>query len=163
MTQPDPQQAARPAAGTLRFAERLTAPWWAWLGLPGLGALAAAEVHLGRQGGAAWLPYLVLIPAALIALIRLGRIRVAVTDDELLVDDARLPVRYVTEVTVLDAAARRDLLGPYAAPHAFVVQRPWVPTAVQVHLADPADPTPYWVVSSRRPVDLAAAVLAARE
>ena len=56
----------------------------------------------------------------------------------------------------------RKLLGPAAHPYAFVVQRPWVSGAVQVHLDDPADPTPYWVVSSRRPADLAAALLAAR-
>ena len=47
-------------------------------------------------------------------------------------------------------------------PYAFVVQRPWIPGAVQVHLDDPADPTPYWVVSSRRPDKLAAALLAER-
>jgi hypothetical protein len=42
------------------------------------------------------------------------------------------------------------------------VQRPWVKGAVQVHLDDPADPTPYWVVSSRNPTALASALLAER-
>jgi hypothetical protein len=42
------------------------------------------------------------------------------------------------------------------------VQRPWIKGAVQVHLDDPSDPTPYWVVSSRRPATLASALLAAR-
>ena len=49
-----------------------------------------------------------------------------------------------------------------ADPLAFVVQRPWVPGAVQIVLDDPADPTPFWVVSSRHPVRLAEAILAAR-
>jgi len=47
-------------------------------------------------------------------------------------------------------------------PLAFVVQRPWIKGAVQVLLDDPADPTPFWVVSSRHPVDLATALLRAR-
>jgi hypothetical protein len=55
------------------------------------------------------------------------------------------------------------VLGVGADPLAFVVQRPWVPGAVQVLLNDPADPTPYWVISSRRPTQLAAALLAARQ
>jgi hypothetical protein len=62
----------------------------------------------------------------------------------------------------LDATGRREVLGVGADPLAFVVQRPWVAGAVQVVLDDPADPTPFWVVSSRRPVELAAAILAAR-
>jgi hypothetical protein len=40
------------------------------------------------------------------------------------------------------------------------VQRPWIGGAVQVVIDDPADPTPYWVVSSRDPVRLAAAIAA---
>jgi len=32
---------------------------------------------------------------------------------------------------------------------------------VRVDLNDPADPTPYWVVSSRRPTELAGAIKAA--
>ena len=58
----------------------------------------------------------------------------------------------------LDAATKRELLGPSADPMAFVIQRPWVSGAVQVVLDDPDDVTPYWVISSRRPEDLARAL-----
>jgi hypothetical protein len=37
-----------------------------------------------------------------------------------------------------------------------------VPGAVQVLLDDPADPTPYWLVSTRHPERLAATLLAGR-
>lgn len=145
------------------YAERLTLPWWAWpVGLAVAGLLAA-ELWMGASGVRAWLPFLVLIPAAVAALAWLGRIRVAVRDGELRVDDARLPVRYVADVVPLDAAGRREALGVGADPLAFVVQRPWVGGAVQVVLDDPADPTPFWVVSTRHPVELAAALLAARD
>jgi hypothetical protein len=74
-----------------------------------------------------------------------------------------LPLEYVTEVNVLNANAKRALLGPVAERYAFIVQRPWVPGAVRVVLNDPVDPTPYWVVSSRHPAALAEAIVAGRD
>jgi hypothetical protein len=144
------------------YAERLLVPWWLWLLGLGGAAFAAAEVYLGAPGLATWVPYLVLLPLAALGLWWAGRIRVAVRDGELWVDDAHLPVRYVAEVGVLDAAGKRAALGPRADPLAFVVQRPWIRGAVLVVLDDPADPTPYWVVSARHPERLARAVLAAQ-
>jgi hypothetical protein len=38
------------------------------------------------------------------------------------------------------------------------VLRPWVDGVVRVALTDPADPAPYWLVSTRRPEVLAAAL-----
>jgi hypothetical protein len=147
---------------TVRYAERLTVGWWLWLPALGLTALLAAEVYLGAPGLATWIPYAILLPLTTIGLWRLGRVRVAVEDGQFHVDDAHLPVRFVGEVTVLDATAKRDALGPYAQRWAFVIQRPWITGAVQVHLVDPADPTPYWLISSRRPEVLAEAILAER-
>ncbi len=118
---------------------------------------------MGATGVRAWLPFAVLVPLALATMAWLGRIRVAVTDGELQVDDARLPARFVADAVALDADGRREVLGVAADPLAFVVQRPWISGAVQVVLDDPDDPTPFWVVSSRRPVELAEALLAARD
>jgi hypothetical protein len=140
----------------------LRVPWWLWLPILGLATLLAAEVYLGAPGWWTWVPYAIVLPATVAGLWTLGRLRVAVEDGELRVDDARLPVRYVAGVTVIGIEEKRILLGTAAHPYAFVVQRPWVKGAVQVHLDDPADPTPYWVVSSRRPTTLAATLLAAR-
>jgi hypothetical protein len=140
------------------YRERLTVPLWWWLVAPGLAALFAAEVFLGAPGLATALPYVLLIPAVVVGLWWLGRIRIAVTDDELIVDDARLPLRYVAAVTPLTPLETRDLLGPNAERYAFVIQRPWVRGAIRVDLADPADPTPYWLISSRHPAELAKAL-----
>lgn len=145
----------------MRHAERLTVPWWWWLTTVAVAAALAAEVWLGAAGARSWAPFAIVMPPVVVGLWWLGRIRVAVVDDELRVDDARLPVRFVADAIAVDAEGRRELLGAAADPLAFVVQRPWIPTAVQVVLDDPADPTPYWLVSSRRPVELAAALTAA--
>jgi hypothetical protein len=151
------------SAPPTRYAERLIVPWWGWVVGLALATAMSAEVYLGAPGLATWVPYLILLPLTGLGLWAAGRIRVAVQDGELQVDDARLPVRYVGEVGVLDAEAKRNALGPQADPLAFVIQRPWVSRAVLVVLDDPADPTPYWVISARRPEKVAAALLAARD
>ncbi|MGC3860382.1 DUF3093 domain-containing protein [Micromonospora chersina] len=151
------------AASTAGYAERLGLPWWAWPAGLALAGLLAAELWMGASGVRAWLPFVLLIPAAAATLWWLGRIRVTVQGGELRVDDARLPVRFVADAVPLDAAGRREVLGVGSDPLAFVVQRPWVGGAVQVVLNDPDDPTPFWVVSTRHPVELATALLAARD
>jgi hypothetical protein len=141
------------------FHERLAVPWWWWLSAVLLAGLLGAEVFLGAPGALTYLPYALLLPAVLWGLWWLGRIRITVTDEEFVVDDARLPLRHIATVVELDPLARGDLLGPAAEPYAFVIQRPWVSGAVQVVLDDPADPTPYWVISTRRPAELRRALV----
>jgi hypothetical protein len=142
---------------TLAHEERLTVSWWGWLLTLTVVAVLVAPFGLGAPGPLAWLAW-AMLPAIAAGLWWLGRIRVAVTggeDGELIVDDARLPLRFVADAVPLSAAGRRELLGPDADPLAFVVQRPWITDAVQVVLDDPADPTPYWLVSTRHPDRLA--------
>ncbi|MEU1836947.1 DUF3093 domain-containing protein [Micromonospora chersina] len=152
-----------PVAAPAGYAERLGLPWWAWPAGLAVAGLLAAELWMGASGVRAWLPFVLLLPAAAATLWWLGRIRVTVQGGELRVDDARLPVRFVADAVPLDAAGRREVLGVGSDPLAFVVQRPWVGGAVQVVLDDPDDPTPFWVVSTRHPVELATALLAARD
>ena len=159
--QPPGHPDARDGDGVYR--ERLTVPWWAWPLALAFAAFLAAEVFLGAPTALVWVPYAILLPATAWGLLALGRIVVRVADGELHVDDAHLPVSFVTEVNVLDAEAKRALLGPVASRYAFIVQRPWIAGALRVVIDDPADPTPYWIVSSRRPAKLAAAIIAARD
>ena len=158
MTPAPPARTTAPA-----FGERLWLSWWMWLPALVVDAIVAFEFLLGFAGLPAWVPFAVVIPATVAALVWLGRVRVAVTGDEFLVDDARLPVAVIAGVVALDAAGKREALGVGSHPLAFVIQRPWIGPAVQVLLDDPADPTPYWVISTRHPVELATALLAAKE
>ncbi|WP_328461200.1 DUF3093 domain-containing protein [Actinoplanes sp. NBC_00393] len=148
-----------PARTDATHRERLSLPWWAWPATLTAGAIIATELVLGLPDVPGWLPYAVLLPLSVLLLIPAGRLRVAVTADEFQVDDARLPVSVISDVVALDAAGKREALGIGAHPLAFVVQRAWIGPAVQVLLDDPEDPTPYWVVSTRRPVELATALL----
>ena len=61
-------------------------------------------------------------------------------------------------VVPLDRDQTTRRIGPEADARAYLVLRPYVPTAVELTLDDPADPVPYWLVSSRRPRQLAEAL-----
>jgi hypothetical protein len=143
------------------FDERLTVPWWAWPATLAAAAFLAAELAIGAFYLRHWSTFAVAAAVAGLALLWFGRIRVRVVtgaEPALRVDDATLPVRAMAGLEVLDPRQRRELLGPAADPLGFVIQRPWVPGGVRVDLDDPADPTPYWFISTRRPDALAAAL-----
>jgi len=74
---------------------------------------------------------------------------------------ARLPLGVVGDVEALDGEQMRHARGRGLDARAYLCLRGWVPTGVRVHLRDPADPAPYWLVSSRHPAALAAALSAA--
>ncbi|WP_168202693.1 MULTISPECIES: DUF3093 domain-containing protein [Georgenia] len=58
----------------------------------------------------------------------------------------------------LDAERMVAVMGPEADARAYVCQRPWVRQGVRVAVTDPRDPAPYWLVASRHPERLAAAL-----
>jgi hypothetical protein len=144
------------------YDERLTVPWWWWPIGAGVAGILAVEVHLAARGLPVPVAYAAAAVVVAAALSALGRVRITVRAGQLRVADARLPLRFVAEVAPLDAAGKRTLLGPRGDPAAFVVQRAWAHGAVYLRLDDPADPTPYWLVSTRRPAALAGALQAAR-
>jgi hypothetical protein len=74
---------------------------------------------------------------------------------------AHVPVTLVGTVDVLDAEGMRHAHGPGLDARAYLCLRGWVHSGVRIHLVDPEDPTPYWLVSSRRPQAFADAVAAA--
>jgi hypothetical protein len=131
------------------FSEKLYVPWWGWP-LPLLGAvLLAAEIHMGFPGVRSWLPYVILVPLAVLLLVRMGSLRVAVSEGELRVGDAHVPLELLGEPEVFTAKTKRKAMGPNLDPMAFVAHRGWVGPMVRVRLDDPADPTPYWLFSVR--------------
>ncbi|GAA1408946.1 MULTISPECIES: DUF3093 domain-containing protein [Oerskovia] len=73
---------------------------------------------------------------------------------------ATIPTSLLGSVTALDRAAMTRELGPSLDARAYVCLRAWARTGVRVELVDPADPTPYWLVSTRHAADLAAALAA---
>jgi hypothetical protein len=141
------------------YDERLVAPPLWWVGGIGVAVLLAAGIHSGGSGARAVVPYVVLPLLVVGTLVRSSRGRVRVADGMLHVPGARIPLTHVGAVTALDREGTRRVRGPLAEPRAYVATRAWLPQSVRVQVEDPEDDTPYWVVGTRDPQALAAALV----
>ena len=140
------------------YDERLGVPlrWWAlatmFLASMLLAFLVATPTWVALTGTA------LLSAAVLGGFWSYGKARVTVRDGLLTAGRARISVEHVGAVQALDADATRRLAGRDADARAYLLLRPYLRRAVRIAIVDPADPTPYWLVSTRRPVRLAAAL-----
>jgi Protein of unknown function (DUF3093) len=156
-----PGRAERPPGR--RYAERLWVPWTWWVLGIAAAALLCLEVLTTLTIGRIWVGWQAMTIAVVGGflfgwLVSQSRTLVEVVGDELVAGPARLPLGHVGEVRLVDEAARRQLMGPGADPAAYTFVRAWVRLAVLIEVTDPDDPTPYWLVSTRRPQALAAAL-----
>ncbi|WP_121252781.1 DUF3093 domain-containing protein [Nocardioides ferulae] len=87
-----------------------------------------------------------------------GAARITVADGSLRAGRARIEGRHLGGAEALDPEATRRVAGVEADARAYLLLRPYLKRAVRVQLTDPADPTPYWLLSTRHPDRLAAAV-----
>jgi hypothetical protein len=140
-----------PSAERLGYRETLRTPWWWYLAAAGVAGILAAEFHIAGLRLTDWIPFGILIPLSLVIVWWLGHSTLEISGGELRIRGAHLPLRYVSGAVALDAATLRRVVGREGDPAAFVSIRPWIGPGVQLWLDDPDDPTPYWVVSSRRP------------
>jgi hypothetical protein len=139
------------------FRERLSVPvlWWVLAVGFALSVLLAIGLYVGPAWGigaagaamviATWL----FLRAAVLIVVDAQAIRVG---------RAEIDHPYIAGSRALDGEATRRRAGVEADARAHLVLRPYVASAVEITLADPADPVPYWLVSSRRPTELAAAL-----
>ncbi len=143
---------------SVRYRERLWAPWWWWpLGF-GLATLIALEVNQALSGVAGvpdWVPFAALFFVAAVALLWLGRSEVAVVSRdgvlELWAGPAHLPVNVIKRSAEVPRSAKSAAEGRQLDPAAYVLHRGWVGPMVLAVLDDADDPTPYWLVSCRHP------------
>jgi hypothetical protein len=91
-----------------------------------------------------------------------SRPRVDITGSELTAAGACLPLSAAGEVTALDHRQARALRGPHADPSAFILIRPYLREAVYIEVTDQALGTPYWLLATRDPARLVAAIDRAR-
>ena len=136
-----------------------TPTWWVLSLLFSLSWLAAVGFYLGPIAGVvAFICSQGLVTAAFLA----TAIRLELEDGELRVGRAVLELAYVSAVAGLDPEATAERSGPKADVRAHLVLRPYARSSIELTLNDPADPVPYWLVSTRRPAALAQAVQTAR-
>jgi hypothetical protein len=103
-----------------------------------------------------------LLAAGVVALfVGYGSARVRVERDVLHAGRASIPVSMLAGPVPLGPEATRHVAGRDADVRAYLLLRPYLKRSVRVEVTDPADPVPYWLVSTRRPDALADALAAA--
>lgn len=144
----------------MRFAETLRVPlrWWVQATMFLASVWLAFVVAL--PAGVAWSAtgFLTLLVVALF--IGYGSASLRVDSESFQAGPAEISVRLLGDVIALDQESTYRLAGRDANGRAFHLLRPYVKRAVRVDIEDPADPVPYWLVSTRRPEELAAALSA---
>jgi hypothetical protein len=152
---------ANGAGNAPAFRERLHVPlrWWvvATLGV----AIGGAEVFAGFDWHLVVIVYLGLgVPTAAL-LLAVGHLTVSVDGEGL--HERRRTLRFdqIVEVQHLDHDRTRRQLGPGGDRTAHLVARSYVAESVAIRTTEDTG-VPYWLVSSRRPADLVAALMSGR-
>ena len=143
------------------FRERLHVPlrWWiiATVGV----AIGGAEVFAGFDWHLVVLIYLGLgLPTAAI-LLAVGHLTITVDGEGLHERGRTLRFDQMLEVQQLDHEKTRRQLGPGGDRTAHLVARSYVPESVAIRTTEDTS-VPYWLVSSRHPADLVAALMSGR-
>ena len=145
------------------YREHLRVPvsWWL-LAIPWV-AILGAEIYAGFGG---FIPPLVdaVFAAAVVGfLLAWGAATIEVADGTLRAGGATLPLSRAGDVMALDEKQAALLRGPRADPAAHLMLRPYLKRAVYIALADPGSGVPYWLVATRHPAELAAAIERSRQ
>jgi hypothetical protein len=140
------------------YRERLTVPlrWWVQ------GTMLVATFWLAfivaTPGVIAWAATALLLLVMVGLFLAYGSPRVEVADGWLKAGRARIAGEFLGDVAPLDASETRRVAGRDADIRAYLLLRPYLKRSVRVTVRDERDPTPYWLVSTRDPERLAAAI-----
>ena len=140
------------------YRERLYVPlaWWL-LAVPTV-LIFGATLYAGLAE-----PWPIIIMTGLAAgsaplLITMGLGTVEIRDGALWAGNAALPLTAVSEVVRLDEKQTTRLRGPRADPAAHLYSRPYLKESVYLSVNPSSSVAPYWLIGTRHPAELAAAV-----
>jgi hypothetical protein len=140
------------------YRERLLVPVSYWLLAVPVVVLLGAEAYFFAGG---FVPPLVMgVLAAIVAtfLVHWSTATIEVTGSVLRAGGDTLALSEADEVITLDEKQARALSGPRADPAARLLLRPYLKRAVYIRLTEPSEGVPYWLVATRHPMELAAAI-----
>ncbi|GGL93668.1 membrane protein [Streptomyces fumigatiscleroticus] len=143
------------------YEERLGVPA-AWFGFAFLLGLAVAAILL-PFGPAVALGGLVLVTSVTALAVRhYGSVRITVTTGHLTAGKVRIPLASLGLAEILDSEEAFAWRTRRADPHALMLLRSYVPTALRIEIRDAGHPAPYAYLSTRQPTTLMAVLAFAR-
>jgi hypothetical protein len=145
------------------YRERLFIPVSYWVLAVPVVVLVGGEAIFVASNVTTLLCMAVLGVIVLAYLLNWGSATIEVTGGVLRAGKKTIALSEVGETLSLDERQSALLRGPRADPAAYILLRPYLKRAVYVGIAEPADGIPYWLVTTRRPEELAATIKRARQ
>jgi hypothetical protein len=145
-----------PALSAPAFSERLWPNPWMFIATALV--IPASILVLAPISMPAGIVTAIVLYAGCVALLLLASPRITVADGMLTAGRAGIRLDQLGEASACEGAEAFAELGPRLDARAWMLIRGWVKAVVRVPVLDAADPTPYWLLSSRRPTELAAAI-----
>ncbi|MHB1172974.1 MAG: DUF3093 domain-containing protein [Lacisediminihabitans sp.] len=142
------------------YRERLWASPWVFLSTA-LVIPASLLVFLPINQTAGVVTAIVLYTGCVVILVLSSPV-VEVTTEQFVAGRASLPLDFAGGVTAYSGDEATLERGQRLDARAWLLIRGWVGPVVKVELTDPQDPTPYWLVSARRPEMIVAAISEAK-
>jgi hypothetical protein len=136
------------------FVERINWPLSLWLFI----LVMLASIYLTL-----WAPFNTQVALSVTLLILLGliyahyktRLEIVVINNWLYVDKAKIEMKFIQSAKALDKVEFSKKSRVDADPAAFSATRFWIKTGVIIKLKDKSDPTPYWLISTKKAKALA--------
>ena len=145
----------------LYFRERLSPAWWLIVAI-GLAIPATTLVLLPLNltlgigvGVGFW--------AGAVGLLWAASPSISLEGGSLRAGRATVEVGFIHSAEAFRDGAAREQRGVALDARAWLVIRGWIDPVVKVRLHDPDDPTPYWLISTRKPDELLQALESARK
>ncbi len=151
-----PAPHSTPGDVTVLYTEKLWPNVWIWLvaaGFSSAGILVLAPISIGTGLTAA-----AVLFAIITILLILSTPSITVTRGTVQVGRATIERRFVGSVTAFRGKEATAERGTRLNGLAFLCIRGWIDPVVRIEITDPADRTPYWLTSTRRPEQLVAAL-----
>ena len=140
------------------YTERLRAPAAMWVLSMVSAVILASTAWAGFSLLVAIAFYVVFCGGCAAVLLHWGHATIEVYDGELRAGSATLPLALAGKVMALDEAQARAMRGPRADPSAFMLIRPYLKLAVYIEVTGDHQQRQYWLLGTRRPAELTAAI-----
>lgn len=142
---------------TLDYKEVIRPPWWLvafiyfmllslvvaiWAAFDNNAAINAFAISLALQA----------------ALVHWMTSTIEVAEGELRIKRAHIPLRYLGDIEIISKEKFGFERTRGADPAAFFAITFWISQGIKVRVMDDRDPTPYWLISTKRANELAAAL-----
>lgn len=138
------------------YREKLWPNVWMWIiaaGVSGAGILVFAPISAAAGFTAAAVLFVIIA-----ILLVLSTPTIVVTGDALTVGRATIERKFIGAVEQFRGSEATAERGTRLNGLAYLCIRGWIDPVVKLEIIDPADNTPYWLTSTRRPDELTAAL-----